>query len=88
MTGDTHMTFTVSANDVVPVEFDYMCRVNIFNDTNGDIYISDKNDFTGTHYIKLPEGAAYNGYKCGETNKNKFYIKAIGAGDISLAVEF
>ena len=61
-------------------------RIDIFNNTENNILVSDKNSFTqsasGSPYLTIPPDGGYNGLV---SVSDKLYIKTLGVGTVSIA---
>ena len=61
-------------------------KIDILNNTDNNIYVSDKNDFlqlaSGSAYLTIPPGGGYNGLAAAS---DKLYIKSLGSGIVSIA---
>lgn len=84
MKGLQYMTIPMTANKVVDIQYDYNCSLNVINDTTAEIYLSAKSDFSEA--LKIPCGCSYNGFQSSINANEKFYIKSIGSGDVSIGV--
>lgn len=85
MQGTQYMTVTMTANQIINVEYKYRCAVDILNDCDSEIYVSAKEDFTES--LKIPSGCCYNGFMPCFDDNSKIYIKSIGIGDVSIGVK-
>ena len=85
MKGTKYMTISMTENQIVEIEYNYRCAINILNDCNAEIYISAKNDFTES--LKIPSRCSYNGFMSKFDGNNNIYIKSVGIGDVSVGVE-
>lgn len=85
MKGTKYMTISMTEDEVIEIEYDYRCAIDILNDCSAEIYVSAKEDFTES--LKIPNKCSYNGFMSHFDNKNKVYIKSIGTGDVSIAVQ-
>lgn len=79
------ITITAEADEVYHITNTALKKVDILNATEGDIMVSDSNDFTAADgiasYVTIPGGAAANGIYCPSIG---IYVKAESAGDISV----
>ena len=85
MKGSRYMTISMTASQVVDIDYDYRCAVDILNDCDAEIYISANNDFNES--LKIPSGCCYNGFMSCFDDNNRVYIKSVGSGDVSIAVK-
>lgn len=84
MKGQRYMTVSMTENQVLNIEYDYRCAVDILNDCDAEIYVSAENDFKD--FLKIPSGCCYNGFMSSFDDNNIIYIKAAGSGDVSIGV--
>ena len=79
------ITITAEADEVYHISFTALKKVDILNATEGDVMVSDSNDFTASDgiasYVTIPAGAAANGIYCPSIG---IYVKAESAGVISI----
>lgn len=83
--GQKILTITAVSGDEYTVKYESGFKADIKNATDGDIYISSKNDFTDTdnvgNYVVLSSGECYNGLV---DSFGKLYIKSDGGGRITI----
>ena len=79
------ITITAEADEIYHISNTALKKVDILNSTEGDVYVSDSNDFTATDgiasYITIPAGTAANGIYCPSIG---IYVKAESEGDIAI----
>ena len=86
ITGKRFTTIPAASNTVYAVTLAAAGhKIDILNNTDGDILISEKNSFaqsaSGSPYLTIPSGGGYNGLN---TVSDKLYIKSAGTGTISV----
>lgn len=81
--GEYFLTIFATADEVYHISNTSLRKVDILNDTQDALYVSDSPDFTATDvvapYITIPEGVAANGIY---TPSVGIYVKAAADGDI------
>ena len=89
ITGRRFTTIAASANEVYKVTLSTgNGAVDMINNTGGDIFVSETNDFTesasGSAYLIIPSGGCYNGLR---PYSDTLYIRAAFSGTISVALK-
>lgn len=77
-----YLTITVTANEVYHIKYSRGTSTDIYNDTDDNILISHKNEFTGDEHLTISSGSGYNGF--GVKNTYDVYVKSKSGGEISL----
>jgi hypothetical protein len=79
------VSIAVSAGEIYALKYADNYVLDIMNDTGGDLIVAVKNSFTGSDYLTVPAGAAYNNYRYMRIGENTIYIKTNAAGNICIA---
>ena len=91
VTGANALTIEAAAGETYCITYETNCAVDISNQTDGQIYISDNNDFTVENgigkFIKLAGGTNYNGYRPYIGDPFNVYIYTEKAGNVSVIVK-
>lgn len=78
-------TFEVGSGEVYAVRYELSYCVDVLNGTSADILIADSSDFSAGEYIRLPPRGGFNGLRARSVDGAVIYIKALGAGTVSVA---
>lgn len=85
ITGNRLITITASAGEIYDIDYITAYAVDVANNTDSDILISDNNDFVQSsgagNYATIVSGGAYNGMAL---VNSKLYIKSNGSGNIAI----
>lgn len=87
ITGKKYTTISAAAGEIYCVTLTAAGhKIDILNNTDNNIYVSDKNDFlqlaSGSAYLTIPPGGGYNGLAAAS---DKLYIRTVGVGTVSIA---
>lgn len=87
ITGKKYTTISAAAGEIYCVTLTAAGhKIDILNNTDNNIYVSDKNDFlqlaSGSAYLTIPPGGGYNGLSAAS---DKLYIRTVGVGTVSIA---
>lgn len=86
--GQQAMSISVSAGDVICINYDLISSLNIVNLTEGAIFVSEENDFEVSNnvgnFLTITDGNSYNEYFFYKNKKNKIYIKSDANGIVSV----
>lgn len=78
------LTISAEQGEIYYIQYNCGYSTDIANNTDGNIMVSCKNDFSGETYLTLCPGERFNGLMFNGDIGKELYIKANGSGTVVL----